>query len=35
MQDDILYEYFTVREALEFAARIKLTIDSDALKKRV
>ena len=35
MQDDILYEYFTVREALEFAARIKLTVNSDALKERV
>ena len=35
MQEDILYEYFTVREALEFAARIKLNVDSDVLKERV
>ena len=35
MQDDILYEHFTVREALEFAARIKLTVNSDILKERV
>ena len=26
MQDDILFEFFTVREALTFAARLKLTI---------
>ena len=26
MQDDILFEFFTVREALIFAARLKLTI---------
>jgi ABC-type multidrug transport system ATPase subunit len=25
MQDDILYEHFTVREALGFAASLKLT----------
>ena len=25
MQDDILYEHFTPREALEFAAALKLT----------
>lgn len=26
MQDDVLYQYFTVREALTFAARLKLKI---------
>ncbi len=26
MQDDILFEWFTVKEALTFAARLKLTI---------
>jgi ABC-type multidrug transport system ATPase subunit len=26
MQDDILFEYFTVHEALTFAARLRLTI---------
>jgi len=24
MQDDVIFEYFTVREALTFAARLKL-----------
>ena len=26
MQDDMLFEYFTVKEALEFAAKLKLTV---------
>ena len=27
-QDDLLYEYFTVREALRFAAKLKLSVSS-------
>jgi len=30
MQDDILFGHFTVKEALTFAARLKLKIDYDA-----
>ena len=30
MQDDVLYKTFTVREALTFAARLKLRIDVEA-----
>lgn len=26
MQDDVIFEYFTVREALTFAARLKLSL---------
>ena len=26
MQDDIIFSYFTVKEALRFAARLKLTV---------
>ena len=29
MQDDILYESFTVKEALTFAARLKLSFSQD------
>jgi len=35
MQDDILFEYFTVREALEFAANLKLRISAQERKERV
>jgi len=35
MQDDIIFEYFTVREALQFAARLKLTIPIGEQDKRV
>mmetsp|Transcript_27057 Transcript_27057/g.19505 ORF Transcript_27057/g.19505 Transcript_27057/m.19505 type:complete len:100 (+) Transcript_27057:486-785(+) len=31
MQDDILFEYFTVKEAITFAARLKL---NDAIKNQ-
>ncbi len=26
MQDDVIFEYFTVREAITFAARLKLSL---------
>lgn len=29
MQDDILYQYFTVKEALTFSARLRLKIPED------
>ena len=29
MQDDVVFAYFTVREALTFAARLKLTISHE------
>jgi ATP-binding cassette subfamily G (WHITE) protein 2 len=35
MQDDILFEYFTVREAFEFAARLKLCLTAEGRKERV
>lgn len=35
MQDDMLFEYFTVREALEFAANLKLKLDAAGRKERV
>lgn len=35
MQDDMLFEYFTVREALEFAARLKLKLGQAGRKERV
>lgn len=35
MQDDIIFRYFTVREALTFAARLKLRIPEDEQDKRV
>ena len=35
MQDDILFEYFTVREALEFAAKLKLVLAKDEIKYRI
>eukprot|EP00347_Sterkiella_histriomuscorum_P003173 403365311 len=35
MQDDVFFEYFTPREALRFAARLKLNISKDLQDKRV
>ena len=35
MQDDILFEYFTVREALDFAARLKLNVSKQEADVRV
>lgn len=35
MQDDLLFEYFTVREALEFAAKLKLKLDVAGRMQRV
>jgi ABC-type multidrug transport system ATPase subunit len=35
MQDDILFEYFTVHEALTFAARLRLTIPIEEQDKRI
>lgn len=35
MQDDVLFAYFTVKEALTFAARLKLNIDTEEQDRRV
>ena len=35
MQDDMLFEYFTVKEALEFAAKLKLTVSDQEKAQRV
>ena len=35
MQDDMLFEYFTVREALEFAAMMKLNLSQEDRTERV
>ena len=35
MQDDMLFEYFTIREALEFAAKLKLSVGPEERKERV
>ena len=35
MQDDILFSYFTVREAFDFAAKLKLNIPFDQQNERV
>lgn len=35
MQDDVLYQYFTVREALTFAARLKLKIPEEQQEERI
>jgi len=35
MQDDIIFRYFTVREALTFAARLKLKISVEEQDKRI
>jgi len=35
MQDDVLYQYFSVREALTFAARLKLKIPEEQQDERI
>ena len=35
MQDDIIFRYFTVREALTFAARLKLKVSEEEQDKRI
>jgi ABC-type multidrug transport system ATPase subunit len=35
MQDDVIFGYFTVREALTFAARLKLNLDPEEQDERV
>ena len=35
MQDDILFEYFTVKEALKFAAQLKLNVSKQEADDRV
>jgi ABC-type multidrug transport system ATPase subunit len=35
MQDDVIFEYFTVREALEFAAKLKLNMPDEDKMVRV
>ena len=35
MQDDVLFEYFTVREAITFAARLKLQSSKTVQDQRV
>ena len=35
MQDDMLFEYFTVREALEFAAKLKLAVGPEKIRDRI
>lgn len=35
MQDDVIFSYFTVREALDFAARLKLNCGRDEIDRRV
>lgn len=35
MQDDVVFAYFTVREALTFAARLKLTISHEEQDRRI
>lgn len=35
MQDDVIFRYFTVREALTFAARLKLKISIEEQDKRI
>ena len=35
MQDDVIFEYFTVREALLFAAKLKLNLSEEEINRRV
>lgn len=35
MQDDIIFAYFTVKEALRFAARLKLNISEEEQEKKI
>lgn len=35
MQDDMVFRFFTPKEAIKFAARLKLTIPKDEQKMRI
>jgi ABC-type multidrug transport system ATPase subunit len=35
MQDDVIFAYFTVKEALTFAARLRLKIDIKEQDRRI
>jgi len=35
MQDDVIFAYFTVKEALTFAARLKLHVSEEEQDRRV
>jgi ABC-type multidrug transport system ATPase subunit len=35
MQDDALFEFFTVREALTFAARLRLKVSEEEQDRRI
>ena len=35
MQDDVIFAYFTVKEALQFAARLKLTCSVEEQDQRI
>lgn len=35
MQDDVLFAYFTVKEALRFAARLKLRCSEEEQERRI
>ena len=35
MQDDVIFAYFTVKEALMFAGKLKLRVDESVIEQRV